>query len=241
MVLNGIKAIIFDLDNTLIDTAGASKQAIEEVMKILIDKEQYTEKDAHIICDRFQAKLLHENLDHSKMTIDDLRILHWEEALQSIRPGDHKEVAKVCYTLWKTSRLELMTLSESIKNMLIELRKQARLALLTNGERQVQREKIEACGASHFFDAIVVGGEHAEEKPAPSIFLHCCNLLAVKPEECVMVGDNLDTDIRGGLNAGLKATVWLNKNSSFSSNPYIVPHYTINSVVDLPDVLKNLK
>ncbi|XP_053567929.1 N-acylneuraminate-9-phosphatase isoform X2 [Bombina bombina] len=196
MVLNGVKAIFFDLDNTLIDTAGASKKAINEVMEVLIHKNQFREEEAHKICDMFQSKLLHESLDSSKMTIDDLRVQHWEEAMKEIRPGDQMDAARDCYFLWKTRRLQLMTLSESAKAMLCELRKSASLLLLTNGEKQVQREKIEACGAQQYFDAIVVGGEHAEEKPAPSIFFHCCDLLSVKPEDCVMVGDNLDTDIQ---------------------------------------------
>ncbi|XP_075452452.1 N-acylneuraminate-9-phosphatase isoform X1 [Ascaphus truei] len=241
MLLHGIKAVFFDLDNTLIDTSGANKKAIDEVMKLLIDKNGYKKEQARIICDKFQAKLLHEALDPSKMTIDDLRVLHWEEAMQEIRPGEYKDVARECYTLWKSRRLHLMTLSESTKDMLIELRKSVLLLLLTNGDRQVQREKIEACGATPFFDAIVVGGEHTEEKPASSIFLHCCNLLGVKPEDCVMVGDNLDTDIQGGVNAGLKATIWINKSAFLPSNPCPVPHCIIHSVLELPGVLKDLQ
>ncbi|XP_072265552.1 N-acylneuraminate-9-phosphatase [Pyxicephalus adspersus] len=241
MVLNGIKAIFFDLDNTLIDTSGASKKAIEEVIILLKDKSQFKEDEIQIICNKFQAKLLHETFDPSEMTIDDLRVLHWEKSMQEIKPGDYKDLAKESYALWKSKRLQLMTLSESTKNMLCELRKSARLVLLTNGERQVQREKIEACGASSLFDAIVVGGEHSEEKPASSIFLHCCDLVSVKPEDCVMVGDNLDTDIQGGLNAGLKATIWLNKNPRVNSNPSPTPHYIIYSVNNLSEVLQNLQ
>ncbi|KAM4695325.1 N-acylneuraminate-9-phosphatase isoform 1-T3 [Discoglossus pictus] len=241
MVLNGVKAVFFDLDNTLIDTAGASKKAIDEVMDILVHKHQYKKEEALRICNKFQTKLLHETLDSSKMTIDELRIQHWEKAMQNIRPGDHKEAARECYTLWKTTRLQLMTLPQSTKDMLIDLRKSTRLLLLTNGEKQVQREKIEACGAEPFFDAIVVGGEHSEEKPAPSIFRHCCDLLAVEPENCVMIGDNLDTDIQGGLNAGLKATIWLTKSPSSVTSAYSAPHYIIHSVLDLPTILSTLK
>ncbi|XP_044146975.1 N-acylneuraminate-9-phosphatase [Bufo gargarizans] len=241
MVLSGIKAVFFDLDNTLIDTSGASKKAIEEVIKLLVDKNQFSEEEAHIICNHFQKKLLHETLGSSEMTIDDLRVSHFETSMQDIRPGDHKDFARECYNRWKTKRLQLMTLPESTKNMLRELRKSASLVLLTNGNRQVQREKIQACEVSPYFDAVVVGGEHAEEKPAPSIFLHCCDLVQVKPEDCVMVGDNLDTDILGGLNAGLKATIWLNKNSDVKCNPKPTPHYIITCITHLPEVLGNLQ
>lgn len=212
-----------------------------QVTELLKDKSQFKEDEIHLICNGFQEKLLHETFNPSEMTIDSLRVLHWEKSMQEIKPGNYKDLAKESYALWKTKRLQLMTLSESTKNMLRELRKSARLVLLTNGERQVQREKIEATGVNAFFDAIVVGGEHSEEKPAPSIFLHCCDLVSVKPEDCVMVGDNLDTDIQGGLNAGLKATIWLNKNPLVNSKPSPTPHYTIHSVNDLPEVLQNVQ
>lgn len=212
-----------------------------QVVKLLKDKSQFKEDEIHMICNRFQRKILHETFDPSEMTIDHLRVLHWEKAMQEIKPGDYKDLAKESYALWKTKRLELLILTESTKNMLCELRKSARLVLLTNGDRQVQREKIEACGVSGFFDAIVVGGEQSEEKPARSIFLHCCDLVSVKPEDCVMVGDNLDTDIQGGLNAGFKATIWLNNNPQVNSNPSPTPHYTIHSVNSLPEILKNLQ
>ncbi|KAG9484199.1 hypothetical protein GDO78_009879 [Eleutherodactylus coqui] len=241
MVLNGIKAVIFDLDNTLIDTSGASKRAMAEVAKLLTEKSQFSEEEVHSICHSFQTKLIHEVLHSPKMTIDDLRVSHFETSMQDVRPGDHKDLAEECYNLWKTYRLQLMTLPDSTKSMLSELRKSANLVLLTNGNRQVQREKIEACGVSPYFDAVVVGGEHAEEKPAPSIFFHCCDLVQVKPEDCVMVGDNLETDILGGLNAGLKATIWLNKNPHTNGNPKPTPHYIINCVTRLPDVLRNLQ
>ncbi|KAM4041918.1 N-acylneuraminate-9-phosphatase isoform 1-T2 [Anomaloglossus baeobatrachus] len=241
MVLNGIKAVFFDLDNTLIDTSGASRKAIAEVLKLLVDKSQFSEEEAQLICNNFQTKLLFENYDSSIMTMDDLRVSYFETSMGEIRSGDYKELAEQCYNLWKTCRLQMLTIAESTKNMLSELRKSATLVLLTNGQRQVQREKIEACGISPYFDAVVVGGEHAEEKPAPSIFLHCCDLVQVKPQDCVMVGDSLDTDILGGLNAGLKATIWLNKNPHGNRNPNPAPHYVIDCVTRLPDVLRNLQ
>lgn len=211
------------------------------MVKLLKDQGRFNEEQTQAICHSFQAKLLHKVFDPSEMTIDDLRVRHWETSMQEIRPGDFKALANDCYSLWKTKRLQLMLLPERTKNMLRELRKSARLVLLTNGERQVQREKIEACGAGPFFDAIVVGGEHSEEKPAVSIFLHCCDLVSVRPEDCVMVGDNLDTDIQGGLNAGLKATIWINGNPKAGDVPRPAPHFTIQSVDKLPEVLKNLK
>uniref|UniRef100_A0A8D0BUW9 N-acetylneuraminic acid phosphatase n=1 Tax=Salvator merianae TaxID=96440 RepID=A0A8D0BUW9_SALMN len=239
MGLQGVKAVFFDLDNTLIDTAAAGRRAIEEVISVLQSKHHCDESEAHMICDKVQAKLLKECHDPSKMCITDFRIQHWEEAIQEIKGGAaDRDLATECYFLWKNTRLKHLTLAEETQQMLSELRKIVRLLLLTNGDTQTQREKIESCACQPYFDAIVVGGEQEEEKPASSIFLHCCELLGVQPEDCVMVGDSLDTDIQGGLNAGLKATVWINKTVTPKEiSP--VPHYILSSVLDLPRLLQN--
>ncbi|XP_004484160.1 N-acylneuraminate-9-phosphatase [Dasypus novemcinctus] len=240
MGLSRLRAVFFDLDNTLIDTAGASRKGMLEVIKLLQSKYHYKE-EAEVICDKVQVKLSSECFDPSKTCITDLRISHWEETIQETKGGSaNRKLAEECYFLWKSTRLQHMTLAEDVKAMLTDLRKEVRLLLLTNGDRQTQREKIEACACQSYFDAIVVGGEQKEEKPAPSIFYYCCDLLRVQPDDCVMVGDTLETDIQGGLNAGLRATVWINKIGIAPQNSSPVPHYIVSSVLELPAVLQSI-
>ncbi|XP_008589450.1 PREDICTED: N-acylneuraminate-9-phosphatase [Galeopterus variegatus] len=235
-----VRAVFFDLDNTLIDTAEASRRGMLEVIKLLQSKYHYKE-EAESICDKVQVKLSKECFHPYNMCITDLRTSHWEEAIQETKGGTaNRKLAEECYFLWKSTRLQHMTLAEDVKTMLTELRKEVRLLLLTNGDRQTQREKIEACACQSYFDAVVVGGEQKEEKPAPSIFHYCCDLLGVQPGDCVMVGDTLETDIQGGLNAGLKATVWINKNRIVPLKSSPVPHYIVSSVLELPALLRSL-
>ncbi|XP_007952377.1 N-acylneuraminate-9-phosphatase [Orycteropus afer afer] len=232
------QAVFFDLDNTLIDTAGASRIGMLEVIKLLQTK-YHCKEEAEIICDKVQVKLSKECFCTSNICITDLRISYWEEAIQETKGGArNRKLAEECYFLWKSTRLQHMTLPEDVKTMLTELRKEVHLLLLTNGDKQTQREKIEACACQTYFDAVVVGGEQKEEKPSASIFFYCCNLLGVQPGDCVMVGDTLETDIQGGLNAGLKATIWINKNRIVPQKSSPVPHYTVSSVLDVPAVLQ---
>lgn len=235
-----VRAVFFDLDNTLIDTAGASRKGMLEVVKLLQSKYHYTE-EAEVICDKVQDKLSKECFHPSSTCITDVRTNHWEEAIQETKGyAGNRKLAKECYLLWKSTRLQHMALADDVRAMLTELRKEFQLLLLTNGDRQTQREKIEACACQPYFDAIVVGGEQEEEKPAPSIFYHCCDLLGVQPADCVMVGDTLETDIQGGLNAGLRATVWINGNDSVPPKSSPLPHYTVSSVLELPAVLHRI-
>ncbi|TSK22620.1 N-acylneuraminate-9-phosphatase [Bagarius yarrelli] len=241
MEKKGISAILFDLDNTLVDTAGAGQLALQKVCELLRSK--LKAPNTSNICKRFAEKLYEEKFDPSAgMTIDDLRINHWHEALQeSESPDPGRTLASDCYYTWKTTRLQALALSAEVLALLQELKRSYKLLLLTNGDVQTQREKLEVVSCEGLFSAVVVGGEHPEQKPAVSIFIHCFKLLGVKPIDCIMVGDSLDTDIQGGFDAGVRATVWINKSTHTLSENRVTPDYTITSVLDLPGVLAKLK
>lgn len=137
--------------------------------------------------------------------------------------------------------MEVLSLSPQTSKLLKQLRTSYKLLLLTNGAAEVQREKVKAVGCEEFFDAIVIGGEHGEQKPFPSIFTSCFNTLNIKAEDCVVVGDDLDTDIQGGVNAGVRATVWISSAGGRIPNGAVKPDYIIATVLDLPGVLVQLE
>lgn len=78
-------------------------------------------------------------------------------------------------------------------------------------------------------------GDLFYEKPDKRIFWRACEELDVHPKHCLMVGDKLETDILGGLEAQLGATVWLPLKSSSSNRtaPDPAPDYVIDDVMDL--------
>lgn len=188
--------------------------------------------------EKFNTKLQMENLDCIPgVNIDEERILLFEAALQETDGLDPDQgLAAKCYFLWKATRLQHMHIPDEVKAMLRSLRQSYKLLLLTNGSATVQREKISACQCQQYFDTIVIGGEHQEQKPALSIFQKCFQLLGVEADGCMMIGDNLDTDIKGGVNAGLGATVWIN-NNNVTCDEGAMPDYTVKSVLEVMDIL----
>ncbi|XP_040034038.2 N-acylneuraminate-9-phosphatase [Gasterosteus aculeatus] len=239
-----VKAILFDLDNTLIETSRAGGMAITKTSELLKTSLGVDDITVSSICDKFKQKLFQETFDPSAgRSIDEVRVGHWEESILEAagsRCPPHS-LASQCYYLWKSSRLEFLSLSPEIRALLRELRGRYKLLLLTNGEAQTQREKVEAVGCDEIFDAIVVGGEHAEQKPLLSIFTLCFNMLQVEARDCVMVGDSLDTDIQGGFDAKVRATVWISSAAAALPDGSVTPDYTIPTVLHLPDVLQRLR
>ncbi|XP_054655125.1 N-acylneuraminate-9-phosphatase [Dunckerocampus dactyliophorus] len=236
-----IKAILFDLDNTLIETNRASGFAIQKTRELLKSSLALDDDTVSSICDKFKKKLLHEKFDPAAgRSIDEVRVGHWDESIKETVDGSTPSLAAECYYMWKNSRLELLCLSPEICNLLKQLRKRYKLLLLTNGNAQTQREKVEAVGCERFFDAVVVGGDYAEQKPFPSIFRLCFDLLQVEARDCIMVGDSLDTDIQGGFSAQVRATIWINSTGDEVPVGSVTPDYTISTVLDLEDILARL-
>uniref|UniRef100_UPI00398F1E84 N-acylneuraminate-9-phosphatase n=1 Tax=Pristiophorus japonicus TaxID=55135 RepID=UPI00398F1E84 len=235
----GIRALLFDLDNTLIDTAGASGQAGRQVKDLLKSQYGYEESAAHLVIEKFNTKLEEHFYTSKEINVDEERTLLWAQAIQETCGHEPDSgLATECYCVWKTTRLRHIHMPDEVKAMLRKLRQSYKLLLLTNGSATVQREKINICQCQQYFDAIVIGGEYQEQKPALSIFQECFRLLGVKPEACVIVGDTLMTDIKGGVNAGLRATIWINSTNLKSDGA--VPDYTVKSVLEVLDILENI-
>ena len=83
-----------------------------------------------------------------------------------------------------------------------------RLGMITNGIPSFQQPKLDTLELAAHFEHVVTSGEFGVPKPDASIFLHACALFGVDPSEAVYVGDRLETDAVGAVDAGLTG-VWL--------------------------------
>ena len=102
-------------------------------------------------------------------------------------------------------------------------------AIVTNiptARLESQKKKIEVLGISSLFDAIVISAELGIQKPDRRIYDYTTNLLGVKNEECVFVGDDPDSDIIGAIGADMDA-VWLDNYGCVSS---LVNHPRVSRV-----------
>jgi putative hydrolase of the HAD superfamily len=82
--------------------------------------------------------------------------------------------------------------------------------LITNGASDLQREKLEASELGDRFAVVVVSGEFGIGKPDPTIFEHALAQLGAEKKDAVMIGDSVDRDVDGAVDAGLQG-VWINR------------------------------
>ena len=116
------------------------------------------------------------------------------------------------------------------------LSKKYRLFLASNGTASVQKGRMTSANLYRFFETVFVSQEIGHNKPSKAYFDACfASIEGFDPEKAMIVGDSLSSDIKGGINAGIK-TVWVNPNHQDCGQ--IVPDHQIEALHQLEALLE---
>ncbi|GLJ38338.1 hypothetical protein SUGI_0780880 [Cryptomeria japonica] len=233
-----IKAVLFDLDDTLVLTHTADKAAHQAVMELL-SRREHPFLDQQAIIDAFVKGFINQPWDpNHQIDVTEWRAQIWCRALEAQAIRDI-ELAREIQHCFDTTRMASFQWAPEVEQIVQRIKlKGIKVGIITNGHPKVQRAKLSACRADEIFNTILVGGEEVHQKPHKSIFLKACELVGTRPEESVMVGDSLKTDIQGGINAGYLSTVWINNHGiDYSPHELVKPTYIIRNFSELPQVL----
>ena len=120
------------------------------------------------------------------------------------------------------------------------LSKKYRLFLASNGTASVQKGRMTSANLYRFFEKVFVSQEIGHNKPSPEYFEAAFSQIPdFDKSKCLMVGDSLTSDIRGGIRAGIK-TCWVNPDH-LPGREDIKPDYEIEYLHQLESLLENLK
>lgn len=216
-----IKAIVFDLDETLIDR----RKAFLKFCDYFIDTygEQYPYQGTR------------ENLIQAMVEIDANGYGGLENMLPRLEkrwklPMSTEEFIRDRNQIFGKLSVPKPYLTEILE----KLRTKYKLGMITNGFSSVQREKIATVGIENYFDDIIVSGEHPFAKPDPRIFQLSCSRLMVEPDEMIYVGDYYPNDIVGALSAKIKP-IWITEETE--ELKYQFDGIKISKLIDLLEVL----
>jgi len=133
-----------------------------------------------------------------------------------------------------------LELFEEVPGLLRDLRGAYRLGCVTDGWLTTQRNKVAALGLGELVDEVVLSDEFGREfwKPHERPFLACCERLGVGPGEAIFVGDNPERDVQGARNAGLVSVRLRREGAYFSGDDAFEPHHEIGSLKELPGLLE---
>ena len=161
----------------------------------------------------------------------------WSRALADYGVNDSAFAERLSDIFWLERRSRHVVFPD-VEDNLTNLRKNYRLALVTNGTPDLQREKIQGANLARFFDTILISGEVRIGKPDCRIFELALEKFTASPSETVMIGDSLTRDILGAQHAGLKG-VWLNRSNNDAVDQ-IRPDAQITSLNQIHELLPML-
>ena len=119
------------------------------------------------------------------------------------------------------------------------LSKKYRLFLASNGTAVVQKGRMTSANLYRFFEKVFVSQEIGHNKPSKAYFDACfAQIPGFDREKAMIVGDSLSSDIKGGINAGIK-TVWVNPDHKDCGNTK--PDYEIEYLHQLEELLEGLE
>jgi putative hydrolase of the HAD superfamily len=191
-LLAKINAVIFDLDNVLFNERDYINAAYRNIASFLSKRHHLQEAQVYqkLLNDLQTKTSLYPRLFND--AIADLGLD------QAVLP----EILKIYGTV--TAKLELASGAE---HLLETLRKQEiRLGLVTNGNVETQRNKVQLLGIEKYFDAVFYARELGKEneKPNPEVYRIILNALHSKPDAAICIGDNPYTDFYGAKKLGLR-------------------------------------
>ncbi|MFC1633438.1 HAD family hydrolase [Planctomycetota bacterium] len=234
-----IKAVLFDFDQTLVDSTNGFRFAEKQAQKNIFEDINTTSWDDFLSFYRRLRKQFHRASNLSRKAL-------WEEVCRHFgRPFDSFMLEKWEDDYWLTVKALTALFPETLST-LESLARHYKLAALTNTQAQADPQKhrlIETPQLTVFFETVIVAGEAGvPPKPDRSVFLMCLETLSLDPGQAVYIGDDWHADICGAADAGIQP-IWIKHHRLSRSWPQpdreiSVPVITsLDSLLDIDSII----
>ena len=224
------KHLFFDLDHTLWDFDTNAKYSLSEIYV-----EFDLDKNVTPVFDDFYQKYIYHNeilwdrYQKGFIKADELKWRRMWRTLLDFKIGD-EELAKKLSSRF----LEILPVQKAVFPHTIEIleyltEKKYQVHLITNGFEKTQWSKIRNSGLDRFITHMITSEASNSLKPKKEIFDYALNKAGASLKESIMIGDNLEADIQGAMNAGMD-TVFVNHINAVTD---IKPTYTVTHLQQL--------
>ncbi|MBL7723215.1 MAG: YjjG family noncanonical pyrimidine nucleotidase [Chitinophagaceae bacterium] len=231
------KHLFFDLDHTLWDFEANSRQTLEELYQSLNLKE----KGIHDFDLFHKNYLLHndklwDRYRNGYIKVDELRWKRMWLALLDFKIADEKlarEMGTIFLDLLPTRKL-LFPYAIEILDYLAE--KKYQLHLITNGFEKTQHGKLKSSGLDKYFLKVITSEGSNSLKPHKEIFDYAFQKTGASPAESIMIGDTIEVDILGAVNAGIDQVHVNHLTKEVQLVNGKAPTYTVYSLKELESI-----
>jgi HAD superfamily hydrolase (TIGR01509 family) len=243
-----LKALFFDMDETLCDTSKANStasalladEAVARYGKGL-DGREFAEGYLRGIYREWTPEQRRRYLpiidseSEEAFRIQLIRDLLAEQGFRGIPEDDAIQLQNK----FDRDRLDAFGFYPGIEAFLAEARQLFTLVVITNGPEFSQVPKVEAVNLAAHVDHIIIGGQEPEQKPARSIFEKALKLAGCEAHEAIHVGDSLASDIAGAHNSHI-TSVWIQHQQPLDAELGIAPHHTVLDPSEIPEKIREI-
>ncbi|WEG14929.1 HAD family hydrolase [Pullulanibacillus sp. KACC 23026] len=191
--------MLFDLDETLLDRT----QAVEQLFLMILEK-CYGDVKQSVRTDMLKTFKAYDTKSYGHN--DKTTVL---ESFFDEFPPKYRLPRYAIQDFWNYNFPHCFIRDQKTINIVNKIKERYQVAIITNGSTQRQKAKIMNTELNSCFNLIIISEEVGLRKPDKRIFELALTRLSVQPENALFVGDDLEKDIGGCQNAGMKG-IWFN-------------------------------
>ncbi len=249
-----LKAILFDMDDTLIDWSAWSgewrqleRRHLQQVYDLLMNASRPLNTDVDTFTDYYGGRLREAWIEARTNLIapHNGRLLLQTLEYFGFIPDAHLGLNE-CIAAYNWRGAPGVCVFPDVPPMLAKFQQLGiKMGIVTNASQPMQMRdtELEAFGLLQYFPyqpARIAAADVGYLKPHQAIFEHALNVLGTTPEETIFIGDNPVADIAGAQSAGMKAILRVISPAPKLISGLIVPDGAINSLEELPVIFDNL-
>jgi len=222
--------ILFDLDNTLLDYDQAERSALKNALVQF----GITNNFSHYHHDYNRINMTFwQKFENQEISVEQLRVERFQELFLLNKLTIHAENFSNIY-------LRFLAKTDFLLPGAIEISeycgKKYKIALISNGLASVQYSRIQKSGLGEYFDSVTISEEVGYPKPHPEIFASAIQSSHHTDRRTIlMVGDNLPSDIKGGIDFGID-TCWINWANQENLTTFL-PTYELTDLMRLKRII----
>jgi putative hydrolase of the HAD superfamily len=223
-----IRAIVFDLDNTLVDFMKMKDDAVRAAIDGMIDAGLDLPHES--VRARIDAIYHEQGLEYQRV---------FDELLESELGHIDPKILASGIVAYRRGRGSALVLYPHVQMTLLELVKRGiKLGVVSDAPQAQVWLRLCSLSLQHVFDAVVTFEDTRERKPNPAPFRLVLDRLGVQPAEALMVGDWAERDVVGGKTLGMM-TVFARYGDTFDTK-HSGADYDIQDVLELVDIVDHL-
>lgn len=229
-----IKAVVFDVDDTLYDLSTPFKEACRTVFP----EDTGLDLEGAFLASRRYSDSVYASSLSGKISMEEMYIYRFENAFRDYGKKIDAQTALFFQAVYEQKQQEIK-MTEAMKKLLENLSGKMKLGIVTNGPTQHQWDKVNALGVEQWIpkEHILISGEIGIAKPDTGIFAAELGRLDLQKEDVCYVGDSFENDIVGAKGAGWKA-VWYNHRGHRATEE-VMPDYIVKSEDELITLLES--